>query len=251
MSLRLADNWRSKQYSKVQLEVISGIACKRKCEENFRSCSCGEKLQCQVSESCLILEFGGNNFSGLYKSKSFPGGSLKVEKSFPIFEHQLRFHLKDDLKMESSDWLTSIVFIKTDNRMRLSVNYKIYTITRHPADLNSILIKNTKSKEVIQKVILYTENDDKFTSGGILDLHCSGGRLAAVIGGRVYVYDFNKLLEGGSRIQAKLFSALDDVEDVHYLYLCENILLFVSGNQVTLYNFWKYTPTSVIKDFEV
>ena len=153
--------------------------------------------------------------------------------------------------MESSDWLTSIVFIKTDNRMRLSVNYKMYTITRHPADLNSILIKNTKSKEVIQKVILYTENDDNFNSGGILDLHCSGGRLAAIIGGRVYVYDFNKLLEGGSRIQAKLFSACDDVEDVHYLYLCDNFLLFVSGCQITLYNFWKYTPTSAIKDFEV
>ena len=233
------------------MEVTSGIACKKKCEENFRNCTCGDKLQCQVSENCLILEFGGDKFSGLYKSKSLEEGGRRVEKSFPIFEHQLRFHLKEELKMESSDWLTSIVFIKTDNRMRLSVNYKMYTITRHPADLNSILIKNSKSKEVIQKVILYTENDDNFNSGGILDLHCSGGRLAAIIGGRVYVYDFNKLLEGGSRIQAKLFSACDDVEDVHYLYLCDNFLLFVSGCQVTLYNFWKYTPTSAIKDFEV
>ena len=74
----------------VQLEVISGIACKRKCEENFRSCSCGDKLQCQVSENCLILEFGGNNFSGLYKSKSAPGGSLKIDNTLQIILHPIQ-----------------------------------------------------------------------------------------------------------------------------------------------------------------
>lgn len=55
----------------IQTEMIvsEGIACKKKCAENFRDCKCGEKLHCQVVGDILILEFGGSEFVAEYRNK--------------------------------------------------------------------------------------------------------------------------------------------------------------------------------------
>ena len=52
----------------IQTEMIvsEGVACKKKCAENFRDCKCGEKLHCQVVGDFLILEFGGSEFVAEY-----------------------------------------------------------------------------------------------------------------------------------------------------------------------------------------
>lgn len=52
-----------------EMKVSEGIACKKKCAENFRECKCGEKLYCQVVGDFLILEFGGSEFVAEYSNK--------------------------------------------------------------------------------------------------------------------------------------------------------------------------------------
>ena len=56
------------------MRVLAGISCKRKCAENFRECTCGDKLQCQVVGDNLILESGGEEFEGEYRSKRVEAG---------------------------------------------------------------------------------------------------------------------------------------------------------------------------------
>ena len=99
------------------------------------------------------------------------------------------------------------------------------------------------------------------------------GRLSAVIGdNKVLVYDFEKLLSGATRNTATILIHDEDTAPIHHHFLrytliarlmplikvlfClqvfffrYNFLLLVHGVSVTLYNFWKYTPTSEVKDF--
>ena len=100
LSTRLSQNWNAKSYLKVfrsslyvvkkvkninflqtDMKVSKGIGCKRKCVENFRECKCGEKLQCQVMEDFLILEFGGTELVAEYWSKRVENGWKDSEES--------------------------------------------------------------------------------------------------------------------------------------------------------------------------
>ena len=170
----------------------------------------------------------------------------EVNRKFDTEQFQLKFHLKNDLTLETTDWLSSPVFIQAD--MKILLHYEGYIISKHPADCNTILIKDSKSKEVIRKSILYVRGEGRFEKDGINDLHCSGGRLAANIGGRVYIFDFQKLVEGASRFSAKLLEVSNEME-IHYVFLNENFFLCVHGTNIMLYNFWKFKPTPLVKDF--
>ena len=57
-----------------EMKVSEGIACKKKCAENFRDCKCGDKLHCQVIGDFLILEFGGREFVAEYWNKKHKRG---------------------------------------------------------------------------------------------------------------------------------------------------------------------------------
>ena len=128
-----------------------------------------------------------------------------VEKTFDLETFQLKFNLKNDLQLEMTDWLSTPVFIsEAATQFKLNLNYANYNIIRHPADKNSILVKDVKTKEVIKKVIISSDLDEDFDEEGIQGLLCSYGRLAAVIGGKVHVFDFSRLLDGASRRQAIL-----------------------------------------------
>ena len=112
---------------------------------------------CQVSqENLLVVEFGGTVFNGKYEISSCENprqNSYKtVEKSFDLETFQLKFNLKNDLQLEMTDWLSTPEFI-SDTKFKLNVNFASYNIVRHPADKNSILVKDIKTKEVIRKVI--------------------------------------------------------------------------------------------------
>ena len=165
------------------MKVSKGIGCKRKCAENFRECKCGEKLQCQVMGDFLILEFGGTELVAEYWSKRVENGWKNSEESrsstikrlvtisftqlkrydktrFDIEQHQLKFNLQNGLSLETSDWLSTAVFLNSESCKRKLIKYEDYTVTLHPAEANTILIRDTKSKELIQKTLLYNQTGD-------------------------------------------------------------------------------------------
>ena len=63
------------------MKVSDGVSCKKKCEENFRDCHCGEKLQCQVIGDHLILEFGGTELVAEYWSQRVQDGRKLSEET--------------------------------------------------------------------------------------------------------------------------------------------------------------------------
>ena len=79
---------------------------------------------------------------------------------FDIEQHQLKFNLKTGLCLETSDWLISPVFIKSESSQRKMIKYEDYTISVHPANANTILIKDSKTKELLQKTLLYNKTTD-------------------------------------------------------------------------------------------
>ena len=163
------------------MKVSGGIDCKKKCAENFRECKCGEKLHCQVIGDFLILEFGGSELVAEYQSKRVESGwkvseenrsserkrlvtsdvFLLMKKSdhtrFDIEQHQLKFNLQTGLSLETSDWLSTAVFLKSESCKRKLIKYEDYTISLHPSEDNTILIRDSKSKELIQKSLLYNK----------------------------------------------------------------------------------------------
>ena len=166
-----------------EMKVSKGIGCKRKCAENFRECKCGEKLQCQVMGDFLILEFGGSELVAEYLSKRVENGWKDSEESrsstikrlvtilfiqlnnvleirFDIEQHQLKFNLQNGLSLETSDWLSTAVFLNSESCKRKLIKYEDYTVSLHPAEANTILIRDTKSKELIQKTLLYNQTGD-------------------------------------------------------------------------------------------
>jgi len=166
-------------------------------------------------------------------------------KRFDIEQHQLKFNLQNGLSLETSDWLSTAVFLNSESCKRKLIKYKDYTVSLHPAEANTILIRDTKSKELIQKTLLYNQTGDL-----IQDIQINEGRLSAVIGdNKVIVYDFEKLFRGATRVTATILIHDEPTAAIHYHYLRYNFLLLVHGVTVTLYNFWKYTPTSEVKDF--
>ena len=71
-----------------------------------------------------------------------------INKEFNTEHFQLKFNLKNELSMELSDWLSSPVIINgCENKMKTTLIYESYKISKHPSDSNSILIQNAKTKE--------------------------------------------------------------------------------------------------------
>jgi len=253
MKERLFSNWMQKNFQRVSLTIMSGIACRKSCFANSRDCLCGQYIVGQVTEDCFVMEFGGREFVGNYViqegSNPYDIEQSTINKDFNIEHFQLKFNLKNELSMELSDWLSSPVIINgCDNKMKTTLIYESYKISKHPSEPNSILIQNAKTKETMRKVILYTESDDEYKTSGIQGILCHTGRLAAIIGGRIHVFDFEKLLNGSSRYGALLLKP-KDIDAIHYFYLSANFLLIASRNRVVVYNYWRYKPKSSVQDF--
>lgn len=125
----------------VELEIKSGIGCKLKCRENFRDCRCGERLECEVYQDNLVLEFGGDSLTAQYSvtdqtasSQPEKCQSSLVEK-FGLEHFQLRFSLKTGLMLEMKNWLSSPVFLKkTEKDISLKVSNDVFTVEKHPGN---------------------------------------------------------------------------------------------------------------------
>ena len=66
MKERLFSNWMQKNFQRVSLTIMSGIACRKSCFANSRDCLCGQYIVGQVTEDCFVMEFGGREFVGNY-----------------------------------------------------------------------------------------------------------------------------------------------------------------------------------------
>ena len=251
MKERLTENWLRGRYEKVALQMVAGIACKKKCKENFRDCKCGGRINCQVIGNNLYLEFGGKQFEGRYTLASEFSDNVCVP--FPVEQDQIKFNLKCGLELETKDWLTTPEIIQM--KMKTKIMYEDYIIEKSPGHKNTLLIKNAKTKEIVAKQVMFSDQPaNSPLKDGIVGLNASAGRLAVNIGGRVYVHDFEGLLKGQTRIQTliKLPGCGDDLDqypkiekkEIYYFYLSPNFLLLVIENHVILYNFWKYSSSS-------
>ena len=69
----------------------------------------------------------------------------------------MKFNLQSGLSLETSNWLSTAVFLKTESCKRKLIKYEDYTISLHPAEANTILIRDSKSKELVQKSLLYNK----------------------------------------------------------------------------------------------
>ena len=241
---RLEEQWKNKKFHKVELK-IGGLACKQKCSQNFRECDCKEKLDCAVSGNSLVVDFGGDSFYGEYVTNS---RDVHIErKKFDAEQFQLNFHLKLDLKLEISNWLSTPVFIKK-KPPKLKLEFDSMTIERHPADPTYLLIKDKDTKEIKHKFQAYTATSA--TKKPIDGLLYSCGRLAVLTGGRVYVYCTKTLVRGNHGGALLLGANRDQDPEVHFMFLNENVLVTVGGCKVTMYDFWRFSLTSAIKDFQ-
>lgn len=161
---------------------------------------------------------------------------------FDIEQHQLKFNLQSGLSLETSDWLSTAVFLKSESCKRKLVKYEDYTISLHPAEANTILIRDSKSKELVRKSLLYNKTGHTIQDLQVMNIliissdfkfmiffEIHAGRLSAVIGdNKVIVYDFEKLLSGASRSTATILIHDDDSETtpIHYHYIRQYITAF-------------------------
>ena len=110
-----------------------------KCKENFRSCHCGERLECEVYQDSLVLEFGGDRIRARYSSTDHTAPSpvkseWRLEEGFKVEQFQLRFSLKTGLELELKDWLSSAVFMKRSEKISLKASTQAFTVERHPGN---------------------------------------------------------------------------------------------------------------------
>lgn len=245
--LRLSSRWEEKKFTQVCL-VVSGHTCKKKCAQNYRDCHCKEKLQCQVSGTRVVVEFGGSLLIGRYEGP--PKGGEVVEHRFETDQFQVSLNMKQDLAVESSNWLNTPVFMEKQQERTLSVQEGDLLVERSPSDtlFSTILIKNKKSKEILLRFIPYTGPVP--TRYDIEDMRISSGRLAVLMIGRVFVYSISRLLEGANR-NALLLSTADERGNapIHMMHLQESLLLTVAGCRVTTYDFWRFNWDSPLRDF--
>ena len=150
---------------------------------------------------------------------------------FEIEQHQLKFNLQSGLCLEASDWLSTAVFLKSESCNRKMLKYEDYTIALHPAEANTILIRDSKSKELLQKSFLHAENSIQdiqvwivlhsvYVQYVTIFLKIHAGRLSALFGeSKVIVYDFDELLNGASSRTTTLFIHEEETAPIHYHYL--------------------------------
>jgi len=241
---RLAGHWKEKRFHKVELK-ISGHTCKNKCSENFRDCLCKEKLDCVMSGNCLVVDFGGSDFYGEYIVNN---NTVVIErKHFDIEQFQLNLQLKLDLAVETNSWLNTPVFLKKKVKQHQSkLEVGTHTVEVHPADDTYLLIRDRSTHEIKNKFQPYTSQSRK----SVDSMSYACGRLAVLINGRVSVYCAESLARGSNKGALLLEANKTGSADVHYFFLNENILLTVAGCTVTMYDFWRFTLTSLKKDFQ-
>jgi len=242
---RLEKNWRDTKFHKVELRM-GGLACKNACVKNFRECVCKEKLECDMSGNSLVVDFGGDNFYGEYVVGR-DGVNIERRK-FDMEQFQLSFHLKLDLKLEVSNWLSTPVFIKK-KPLKHKIEFDSLTIEKHPADPTYLILQDKYTKEVKHKFQPHTPGF--FPKKPIDGLAYCCNRLAVLTGGRVFVFSTTTLARGNNG-GALLLVANDhqEKEPVHFMFLNENVLLTVGGCKVTMFDFWRFSWTSAIKDFQ-
>jgi len=242
---RLEKNWRDKKFHKVELRM-SGLACKKACAENFRDCVCKERLECDLSGNSLVVDFGGDNFYGEYVVDR---NTVSIERrKFGMEQFQLSFHLKLDLQLEVSNWLNTPVFIKR-KALKDKIEFDSLTIEKHPADPTYLVIRDKNTKEVKHKFQPHTPGF--FPKKPVDGLAYCCNRLAVLTGGRVFVFS-TSILARGNNGGALLLVANDqqDKDPVHFMFLNENVLLTVGGCKVTMFDFWRFSWSSAIKDFQ-
>ena len=112
-----------------------------KCKENFRDCECGKRLECEVYQDNLVLEFGGDRLTAQYSITDYTSSSSKPEKyqssleeKFGLEHFQLRFSLKTGLMLEMKNWLSSPVFLKRTEDISLKVSNEVFTVEKHPGN---------------------------------------------------------------------------------------------------------------------
>ena len=238
---RLQWRWSEKIFHKVELKV-SGLGCKKKCAENFRACTCKDQLDCSLSGNSLVVDFGGTNFQGEYVTNNKTVDIVRNE--FETEQFQLTFHLKLDLKLETSNWLCTPVFIKKKPN-RTKIEFDSLSVLKHPGDPTYLIIKDKNTQEIKHKFqpTLRKPIDN-------LDYSC--GRLAVLTGGRVFVYSAEKLAKGnhGGALLLSQYKEMKPADPpVHFMFLSENVLLTVNGCSITMYDFWRFDLTSNTKDF--
>jgi len=124
LDLRLEARWRSAPCSKVQVEVL-GAACKKKCAENFRECRCLERLKCAMDGNLVALEFGGCTYSEVRREGEGRGllstPSTTATHRFQAPQFQVSLHLGLGLKLDTSSWLSSPVFMSSQTPGEVSI----------------------------------------------------------------------------------------------------------------------------------
>jgi len=238
---RLHWRWVDKMFHKVELKV-SGVGCKKKCTENFRACTCKDRLDCSVSGNSLVVDFGGTSFHGEYVTNNKTVDMIRNE--FDTEQFQLTFHLKLDLKLETSNWLCTPVFIKNEPN-RTKVESDSLTFLKHPGDPTYLIIRDNDTQEIKHKF-------QSFLRKPIDSLKYCCGRLAVLTGGRVFVYSAEKLVKGnhgGALLLSQERELKPSEPPVHFMFLSENILLTVNGCKITMYDFWRFDLISATKDF--
>ena len=111
-----------------------------KCQENFRDCRCGERLECEVYQDNLVLEFGGDRLAAEYSVTDYTASSSSqpekyqssLEEKFSLEHFQLRFSLKTGLMLEMKNWLSSPVFLKRTEDISVKVSNEVFTVEKHP-----------------------------------------------------------------------------------------------------------------------
>jgi len=230
-----------------------------KCKENFRDCRCGERLECEVYQDNLVLEFGGDHLTAEYSISDHTAPSQpskdhsSLEEKFGLEHFQLRFSLKTGLKLEMKNWLSSPVFLKRTEGTSLKVSTEVLTVEKHPGDSTMILIREKESGNVMSRVKPFSPQT-RGRSGEreeVLELKCHNRWLAVNLSGCVHVYSLELLSRGNSAGALVLVANQEEREreNVHYFYISDNFLLTVSNSKVTLYDFWKYKMVSNVKDF--
>lgn len=241
---RLRRRWENKEFRQVSV-LVSGQSCKLNCVQNFRDCHCKEKLQCAVSGNSLVVEFGGNFYMGQYRDNR-----EAVRHRFEVEQFQVSLDLKLDLRLETNTWLSTPVVVK-ERLAKRKQEFEGLTVEVSPGDPTYLLVKDKETQEVKSRVQPYPGSHGVSNKKPVDDLMICSGRLAVLMGGKVFVYCLESLARGGGA-RSLLLQANDSrggESEVHFMHLKENMLVTVGGCRVTTHDFWSFDWETSHKDF--
>jgi len=238
---RLERNWEEERHRRVELE-ITGAACRENCSLNYRCCDC--PLLCQVAQNCLVLVWGATKVQGTYRVND--GTETSLQHDFDHPQYQVRLSMKQDLELDTSNFLWKPIFQKKQTKKTKLVQDNVILEVDNK-DHTILVISDKTSRQTIRRIQPYTGWGDLKP---ITAMTASSGRLALLISGRVFVFSLTKMIRGCSTDECLLLvGTRQSQHPVQFVHLGPHCLLTVGGGTLVLFNFWSDRCSTVSEFF--